>query len=133
MITSKTGFNFAMRAIKLLSEAPPVIETTPSPPPEPTKPPKEVVPGPDKVIGSTDYEKWENYAPEGEEAEETPEETAKKWAGGCSGDHRKERELYDRPTLEKLQAARLFKDKGNTAFKEEGYSLAALNYRKGLL
>lgn len=51
----------------------------------------------------------------------------------CSQDHRKEIELYERPTDEKLQACSQFKQQGNDAFKQKNYSLAALFYRKGLL
>jgi hypothetical protein len=61
MITSKTGFDFAKRAIQLLSDHPPEEETPTPAEPEPPIVPKEPVEGPSKVIGTTDYDKWENF------------------------------------------------------------------------
>ena len=92
---------------------------------------KEVVPGPERVIGLTDYKKWEEFK-DTEESEERKqaEEYIKTM---CSQDHRKEIELYERPTDEKLIACAQFKTQGNDAYKQKNYSLAALFYRKGLL
>jgi tetratricopeptide (TPR) repeat protein len=131
MITSKGGFEFAQRCVKVLHpnyvDTPTLEEVKHE---EPIV--KEPVDGPAKILGSTDYAKWENFEDE-EDKEESAEEMAKKFAGGCSQDHRKEREIYERPTAEKLQAALLFKEQGNKAVSEQSYSLAAVHYRKGML
>lgn len=116
VFTSLETLEFAKRVIELLGpEPPPVVE--PPKPKEPSKP---------RLVGEIDYAKWDDL----DEEEEKKEEEKRKFAGMCSQDHRKERELYERPTAEKLQACELFKSQGNTAFKEQNYSLAALSYRK---
>lgn len=99
------------------------------PPPVPIV--KDPVPGPDRVIGLTDYKKWEEFK-DSEDTEERKqaEEYIKTM---CSQDHRKEIELYERPTDEKLVACTQFKTQGNEAYSQKSYSLAALFYRKGLL
>lgn len=90
---------------------------------------KEPVEGPKRVIGDIDYSKWENFDDEEKEAEEKKmqEEYLKNM---CSQDHRKEIEIYERPTAEKLEASEKFRAQGNDAFREGNESLAALLYRK---
>ena len=126
IITSVKGHDFARFCLDTLRhkkeeevKEPPKME------------PKEPVEGPDRVIGLTDYKKWEEFK-DSEDTEERKqaEEYIKTM---CSQDHRKEIELYERPTDEKLIACSQFKVQGNEAYKQKSYSLAALFYRKGLL
>ena len=126
VITSIHARDFAQKTIDLLRKKEPE-------PPEPPKPPlpKQEVQGPDRTIGITDYKKWETFQDEDEEAtKKQAEEYAKTM---CSQDHRKEIELFERPTREKLDAASTFKQQGNDSFKQGNFSLAALFYRKGIL
>jgi len=52
---------------------------------------------------------------------------------GCSHDHQKEWQIYEKSTDEKLKAADRFRQEGNDAFKKHNYGLAAVHYRKALL
>ncbi|EGR30661.1 hypothetical protein IMG5_126420 [Ichthyophthirius multifiliis] len=54
-------------------------------------------------------------------------------AMGCSHDRRKERELYEKSTKEKLDNAEFFKNEGNKAIKEKEYEKAAFFYQKVLI
>ena len=54
-------------------------------------------------------------------------------AMGCSHNHRKEREIFDKTTEEKIKAADRFREEGNKEYKEENYGLACVHYRRGLL
>lgn len=51
----------------------------------------------------------------------------------CTHDRRKEREIYDRPTSEKLDNAEYFKNEGNAAFRNAEYDKASYFYQKALL
>ncbi|EER19354.1 fk506 binding protein, putative [Perkinsus marinus ATCC 50983] len=53
--------------------------------------------------------------------------------GGCSHDHRKEQQLYDMPTKDKLQGADTMRQKANEYLREGNCGLAAVWYRKALL
>ncbi|KAF4734040.1 hypothetical protein FOZ63_004609 [Perkinsus olseni] len=53
--------------------------------------------------------------------------------GGCSHDHRKEQQLFDMPTKEKLQGADTMRQKANEYLREGNCGLAAVWYRKALL
>ncbi|OEH80400.1 tetratricopeptide repeat-containing protein [Cyclospora cayetanensis] len=93
-----------------------------------------------EIIGTADYGKFQRLsnrlkAEEVEEEERANREAARAraLAAGCGHDHSKERQLFERPTLEKIQAADRFRAEGNAAFKEKNYGLAAVNYRKALL
>ena len=57
MITSKAGYLFAQKCIDLILDKPEEVKEEPAAPPEP----KEPVEGPNKQMGITDYEKWENF------------------------------------------------------------------------
>merc|ERR550514_436696 len=52
---------------------------------------------------------------------------------GCSHDHRKEREIYDKTTEEKIKAAERFREEGNEAYRKHNMGLASVQYRKALL
>ena len=47
---------------------------------------------------------------------------------GCSHDRRKERELYEKPVKDKLNAGEIFKNDGNKYMKEKEYVKAAYFY-----
>lgn len=53
--------------------------------------------------------------------------------GDCSHNHQKEIAIYERPTEDKIKAAKQFREAGNKLFKEQNYGLACVEYRKGLL
>ncbi|CDJ44670.1 hypothetical protein ETH_00038725, partial [Eimeria tenella] len=71
-----------------------------------------LVSDPKEVIGTADYGKFSRLS-EQLKAEEAAEEesrrreaeAARALAAGCGHDHSKERQLYERPTLEKIEAA----------------------------
>jgi len=52
---------------------------------------------------------------------------------GCSHDHQKEWQIYEKSTEEKLNAADRFRQEGNESFRKNNYGLAAVHYRKALL
>lgn len=53
--------------------------------------------------------------------------------GGCSHDHQKEWQIYEKSTEEKVKAADRFRQEGNEAYKKQNFGLAAVHYRKALL
>ena len=52
---------------------------------------------------------------------------------GCSQDHAREWQIYERSTEEKIAAAERFRQEGNEAYRKKNYGLAAVHYRKALL
>ncbi|PFH33117.1 tetratricopeptide repeat-containing protein [Besnoitia besnoiti] len=93
-----------------------------------------------QVMSNTDYGKYERLSKKLDEEEERrrrQEEAqaaaAREMMQGCSHDHSKERQIYEKPTGEKIVAADRFRQEGNAAFREKNYGLAAVNYRKALL
>lgn len=52
---------------------------------------------------------------------------------GCAQDRSQERMLFERPTAEKLQMARRFREEGNEKFREEQWSSAASLYQRALI
>jgi len=105
-----------------------------------------------KQVGEIDYAKHEQTVKQIERDEEL-EERARKAAdaatwcplqhehgpncirprGDCSHNHQKEIAIYERTTVEKIKAAKNFREAGNKLFKEQNYGLACVEYRKGLL
>eukprot|EP00920_Eleutheroschizon_duboscqi_P014537 GHVT01033718.1.p1 GENE.GHVT01033718.1~~GHVT01033718.1.p1 ORF type:complete len:569 (+),score=128.56 GHVT01033718.1:380-2086(+) len=91
-------------------------------------------------MAATDYGRWEeleaNLRAEEDQARLQKEEASKKtrsMMGGCSRDHTQERQLFEKSTPEKLEAAERFRLEGNEAFKDSNWGLAAVNYRRALL
>ncbi|KAL4477084.1 hypothetical protein ABPG72_015397 [Tetrahymena utriculariae] len=86
---------------------------------------------------SLDYEKKFNNIKDDEDKQKELEQIMKGnpylQAMGCSHDRRKERELFEKPTKEKLDNAEYFKSEGNKAIKEKDYEKAAYYYQKALL
>lgn len=52
---------------------------------------------------------------------------------GCSHDHQKEWQIYEKETQEKIKAADRFRMEGNDAYNKQNFGLAAVHYRKALL
>ena len=52
---------------------------------------------------------------------------------GCNNDLRKERQLMDKPTKEKIEAGKRFKTEGDDLLKQQKYDEAINVYEKGLL
>ena len=93
-----------------------------------------------RIIGSTDYKKYEDLVKGMEKKEEeikkSEEEQKQKDYGhimGCNNDLRKERQLMDKPTKEKIEAGKMFKIQGDDLLKQQKYDEAINIYEKGLL
>lgn len=89
-----------------------------------------------RVLGTTDYKKFEAISKEVEKLdvkEESKDTAEDKLKMGCSNDLRKERQLYDKPTDEKIEATKLFKSEGDYYLKKKDYDNAFKSYEKGLL
>ncbi|KRX03400.1 hypothetical protein PPERSA_08142 [Pseudocohnilembus persalinus] len=54
-------------------------------------------------------------------------------AFGCNHDRRKERELFEKPTKEKIENAEEFKNQGNQHMKEKEFDKASYFYQKALI
>ena len=91
----------------------------------------------ERVLGGTDYKKFEEISKiiekqTEEKKEESDKNQADKLKMGCSNDLRKERQLYEKSTKEKIYAARLFKDEGDFYLKKKEYDKAYISYEKGM-
>ena len=93
-----------------------------------------------RIIGSTDYKKFENLAKGIEKKEEEnkiekEKEKQNDYAHimGCNNDLRKERQLMDKPVKEKIEAGKRFKLEGDDLLKNQKFDEAINVYEKGLL
>lgn len=92
-----------------------------------------------RIIGSTDYSKFENLAKgyEAKEAELKKEKDSElnKYSHlmGCNNDLRKEKQLMDKPIKEKIEASKRFKTEGDDLLKQKKFDEAIVVYEKGLL
>ncbi len=93
-----------------------------------------------RIIGSTDYKKFEELAKGIEKKEEEiknekEKEKQNEYAHlmGCNNDLRKERQLMDKPVKEKIEAGKRFKMEGDDLLKQQKYEEAINLYEKGLL
>jgi tetratricopeptide (TPR) repeat protein len=87
-----------------------------------------------RVIGKTDYKKYEDMAKNMELEEITTDPKTKEVLKmGCNNDLRKERQLMDKPSKDKIEAAKLFKNEGDDYLKTKNYADAINSYEKGLL
>uniref|UniRef100_A0A0G4HX68 Uncharacterized protein n=1 Tax=Chromera velia CCMP2878 TaxID=1169474 RepID=A0A0G4HX68_9ALVE len=95
--------------------------------------------GPSRQMGATDYGRFEALAEELQAEEQNIERKKKEEADmmrqmwGCSHDHAKERQIFEKPTSEKIKAANRFREEGNRDFQKGHYAKAAVSYRKALL
>jgi tetratricopeptide (TPR) repeat protein len=106
---------------------------------------------PTRKIGSTDYGAFEDVVREYELTEPChasnlnnpgtiPSQSIWDYPSGCtatpstcSHDHSKERSIYEKPTREKLKAARLFREEGNASFKAAYFADAFASYKRALV
>lgn len=93
-----------------------------------------------RQVCEIDYGKWDAFADavqkdEDKERQRKEAEAAdyRRALGGCAHDNSQERQIFEKPTREKLLAAERFRNEGNLAFQDRNYGLAAVNYRKALL
>jgi tetratricopeptide (TPR) repeat protein len=93
-----------------------------------------------RIIGSTDYKKFEEIAKGIEKKEEEIKNEKEKEKEndyahimGCNNDLRKERQLMDKPVKEKIEAGKRFKMEGDDLLKQQKYDDAIVVYEKGLL
>lgn len=84
---------------------------------------------------SLNYKKFDGLTVKEEEVKvrEDVDENAYYQQMACTHDRRKERDLFEKPTIEKLEAAECFKLDGNEAIKAKEYEKSAYFYQKGLL
>jgi len=87
-----------------------------------------------RIVGGTDYKKFEDLAKnlEVEEITQDPK-TQEVLKMGCNNDLRKERQLMDKPSKDKIEAAKIFKNEGDDNLKAKNYPDAVNSYEKGLL
>lgn len=87
-----------------------------------------------RVIGSTDYKKFEDLSKKIELEEITKsEKTNDVLKMGCNNDRRKERQLFDKPSKDKLEASKIFKNEGDDNLKLKQWEDAINSYEKALL
>lgn len=88
-----------------------------------------------KPSAGTEYQKWESLAKQldsEEQKEGDKKDDPKNQVWGCSQDHRKERDIYERPNSEKMKIAEDFKKQGDTAYKQQKLEEADYCYHKVL-
>jgi tetratricopeptide (TPR) repeat protein len=126
MKLSEKAYNFAQKILKLYEE--------PKQKAADIKENKEFVKDEKRIIGNTDYKKFEDMAKEIDKEEITNDKQTKEALKmGCNNDLRKERQLMDKPSKIKIEAAQIFKNEGDDFLKLKNYSDAINSYEKGLL
>lgn len=130
IVTNPQAKDFALNTLQILN--PTLFQHSPTEQAKPKPKPQQLEqPGPNRVIGTTDYQKWEHLEEEEDSAELKKKKEEEYVKSMCSQNHRKEIQLYEKPTSEKLTAAETFRQQGNDAFRNtKNASLAALLYRK---
>jgi FK506-binding protein 4/5 len=89
---------------------------------------------PKRIVGGTDYKKYENLAKQQDLDEvKNLERTNDALKMGCNNDFRKERQLLDKPSKDKLDACKTFKNEGDDLIKEKKFKEAVMSYEKALL
>ncbi|CEM16918.1 unnamed protein product [Vitrella brassicaformis CCMP3155] len=92
-----------------------------------------------RQVTDINYQKFDRMAKSLTDAEKAEEEAkqmkamAQRQMLSCSHDHSKERQIYEKPTEEKIKAAERFREEGNIAFRNRNYGLAATHYRRALV
>jgi len=94
----------------------------------------------ERVLGGTDYKKFEEISKildkddkdKDENNEKIENKSVDKLKMGCSNDLRKERQLYDKSTKEKIYAAKVFKEEGDLYIKKKQYDTANISYEKAM-
>ncbi len=87
-----------------------------------------------RIIGKTDYKKYEELAKniDLEEIKNDPK-TKEALKMGCNNDLRKERQLMDKPSKDKIEASKIFKNEGDDFLKSKQWENANNAYEKALL
>lgn len=88
-----------------------------------------------RILGNTDYKKYEEISKqiEKEESKNNKNNSNSNLKLGCNNDLRKERQLYEKPTKEKIEATKIFKNEGDYFLNsEKDYNKAFNCYEKAL-
>jgi tetratricopeptide (TPR) repeat protein len=87
-----------------------------------------------RIIGKTDYKKYEELAKniDLEEIKNDPK-TKDALKMGCNNDLRKERQMMDKPSKDKIEASKIFKNEGDDFLKSKQWENANNSYEKALL
>jgi tetratricopeptide (TPR) repeat protein len=126
MKLNEKAFNFAQKILKLNEK--PNGETKPQEKSNVSENDEK------RIIGKTDYKKYEDMAKDIEIEEiKTNPKNADLLKMGCNNDLRKERQLFEKPSKDKIDAAKIFKNEGDDCLKAKHYSEAINAYEKGLL
>jgi tetratricopeptide (TPR) repeat protein len=122
MKLNEKAYSFAQRILNLNTKESQVTKDTSTEPED------------NRIIGKTDYKKYEVMAKNiaMEEIKENPN-TKEALKMGCNNDLRKERQLFDKPSKDKIDAAKLFKNEGDDFLKSKDFENAINSYEKGLL
>lgn len=135
MKLSQNAFNFAQKLLKI-HEAENVVDHVAHKEDTRSKDTieKEYIKEDKRIIGNTDYKKYEELAKniEVDELKVDPK-TKEVLKMGCNNDLRKERQMMDKPSIYKIEAAKIFKNEGDEFLKEKKYLDAINSYEKGLL
>lgn len=137
MKLNENAYNFAQKLLKIHSKEPSITS-------QPSNNTKEIKTNssihqqaesdPRRVVGGTDYKKFENLAKETDlEEVKNLERTNDALKMGCNNDFRKERQLLDKPSKDKIEACKVFKNEGDDLIKEKKYEEAVSSYEKALL
>jgi tetratricopeptide (TPR) repeat protein len=138
MYLDEKAYTFANKILDIY-HPPSTPPSTPSPPTQPSLP--LTPPDSKRIIGNTNYKKFEDIATIIDKEEQTKLQSEKDAAEqkrtamkmGCNNDLRKERQLMDKPTKDKIEASKIFKTEGDDYLKQKQYEEAINAYEKGLL
>jgi tetratricopeptide (TPR) repeat protein len=132
MKLSEKAYNFAQKILKLNENSKEKIERKDSKEIKTLE--KKYSIDETRVIGKTDYKKYEEMAKNIDLEEITTEKNTKEALKmGCNNDLRKQRQLFEKPSVEKLEAAKIFKNEGDDFLKNKQFTEAVNSYEKGLL
>lgn len=141
MLLETKAYDFAHRILKVYYE--PEVDTNIKIPPniELEDPNESYQNDSKRIIGKTNYKKYDDLAKkiENEELEKERKEKEKSEQKrnalkmGCNNDLRKERQLMDKPVKDKIEASLIFKREGDDLLKQKNYEEAINSYEKGLL
>ena len=127
MKLSDKAYSFAQKLLKLYEK-----ENIPTK--ENKKTDTLTAPDEKRIIGKTDYRKYEEMAKtiELEELKADPK-TKEALKMGCNNDLRKERQMMDKPSKYKIEAAKIFKSEGDDFLRAKNWTDANNAYEKALL
>lgn len=128
MKLSDKAFSFAQKLLKIYDKEnnnsqPDVLEKE-----------NEFIKDEKRIIGKTDYKKYEEMAKnmDLEELKNNPK-TKDALKMGCNNDLRKERQLLEKPSKDKIEASKIFKNEGDDFLKLKQWENANNAYEKALL